>query len=129
MDPKMFISDGVNAVGHQILDTNNYGNLPPVRACMTPSGTTAPTDCVDTDVRVTADKSNEVVTATYNVGGNQPAFSEAHATFDRAISVIHTYETQIQPSRGLYLEIYRDNVSEQYIFRFLKVKVEEGFLP
>ena len=128
MDLTMFLSDGVNAVGHEILDTGNYATFPPIRACQTPSGTVAPRNCANTGVRVTLDKSNEVVTASFNVGGNQPAFGEAHATFDREISVIHTYETQIQPSRGLYLEIYRDSSSEQYLIRFVKVKVEDGFL-
>lgn len=125
-DLEVYVSDGANAVGHLILDQANFAADAPIWSCQTVSGPVSSRTCVRSSVRVsTASKPAEVVTAVHNVGGNQPAAGEAHAAYDRDISVFHTYTKTLRPSRGLYLEVYRDHKAEKYLIRFIKVKVEE----
>ena len=129
MDPHVFVSDGVNDIGHDMLDADNYPSLTPLRACEATSSLSPTITCVDTDVRVNNYfVSPQVVNAIYNVGGNQAATGEAYASYDRVISVFHTYTKVLQPSRGLYLDIHRDHANEQYLIKFVKVKVEQELL-
>lgn len=124
MDLAVYVSDGVRSVGHFILDQSNYASGPPIWCCETASGQTRSETCHQTGVRVSSLPA-QVVTGCYNVGGNQPAAGIAHAAYHHEIAVFHAYTSIIRPSRGLYLEVYRDHVAEQYSIKFFKVRVDE----
>jgi hypothetical protein len=131
MDLYLYLSDGVKNVGNDMLDAANYATLPPLRPCEADSGVVAATACNSDGPRVNNgySLSPQVITFTHSVGGHQVTSGEAHATYDRTISVVHTYTNILQPRRGLYLDIHRDNKGEQYLIKFVKVKVEEEVLP
>lgn len=51
-----------------------------------------------------------------------PASCVARGSYDREVSIYHKYTKTLHPERGLYLEVYRNNVEEQYIFSFFKIQ-------
>ena len=108
-DPRIGISDGVNVNRFYILDTGNYGTLPP---CGIDDGS-------HEGRRVTTRRVSSQFTFLFSPFYKYGACSSAQ---DGGYLNVATFNKQVDPTNGLNLVIYRNNAPEQYKFSYFLVE-------
>ena len=109
-DPHIGISDGVNENKFAIFDTYNYATLPP--CCVT--------DGTYENKLVTTRRVSSHFTFLFSPFYKYGACSSAQ---DGGYLNVGTFNNQVDPSNGLSLVVYRDNVRENYQFRYFLVEI------
>ena len=124
MDMYVTVSDGVGAVGYLILDKANRNSKDTMWPCEGARGQTFNRKC-------TVVKSPSVTnfsplhTVQVKFGGHHGAFgigktvSEVHVIFPHAFPYI------LKPSKGIFLDMYRNDAGERYIIDFIEVRLEK----
>jgi hypothetical protein len=123
MDTRIMLSDGTSAVGFLTHDQDNFGSLSPVISCEGTSGARLGSQSCSTEtIRVTSEPAT-VHTLHFRLDPHKQASGAIHGSYDRGISLYRQYSKILRPERGLFLEVYRSDKGEQYIFSFFKITV------
>ena len=123
-DPSFGISDGEKFIGFIVVDNNNFATLPP---CYSAEG----------------DNVNNILTnAAYDNSGpklNSPQgyssevkiqikpgekWGSCHTEHAEGFVFIENYQRELDLTKGLFLDIYRNNVAEIYRIEYMTVDVE-----
>ncbi|XP_062503452.1 uncharacterized protein LOC134180334 [Corticium candelabrum] len=123
MDTTVMLSDGVSAVGFLTVDKSNFDTQSPILACEGTSGNTLTRSCPGDSLRVTSDPAT-VHSAHFRLPSGQPASGSLSGSYDRGVSVYRNYTDPLHFERGLYLEIYRGDAIEQFIFSYFRIQVQ-----
>ncbi|XP_062504643.1 uncharacterized protein LOC134181389 [Corticium candelabrum] len=123
MDTTVMLTDGVSAVGFLTVDKDNFATQAPLQSCEGTSGKTVIRSCRSESLRVTSDPAI-VHSVRFRLPSGQPVSGSISGSYDRGVSVYRNYTDPLHFERGLYLEIYRDDVNEQFIFSYFRIQVQ-----
>ena len=125
MDLRLVVSDGISAVGYEILDEENRQAQPPLMACEGLSSTEVLTNLKTSSGQNPGKiKYSPYHTMQVQFSGNQRAFGIGKAVSN--LHFIHAYQfsRSLKPKRGIFLDLYRDHPPENYIIDFIEVTLE-----
>ena len=116
------ISDGVSAVGFETRDKDNFETHSPILSCEGTSGSILSRTCRPESIRVSSDPAT-VHTMHFRLPPREPVSGSCSGSYDRAVSVYLNYTYPLHSERGLYLEVYRNNPREIYIFSYFRIQI------
>ena len=118
------VSDGIEAVGYIILDKANRNSKDAMWAC---EGRRQQIFGCD----ITKLKSPSITnfsplhTVQVKFGGHHGAFGIGKTVSNVHVIFTHNFPYIMKPSKGIFLDIYRDHAYERYIIDFIEVRVEK----
>ena len=121
-DPIFGISDGTSFIGFQAVDKDNYGTHSP---CFNNEGDATNTYLNNrvsksTGTKVSSrDYSSEI---TIQIKPND-RWGSCHTGHDEGYVNIVNYQRKLDISKGLYLQMYRDNSHEKYYLEYIVVDI------
>ena len=121
-DPVFGISDGTSFVGFNIMDKSNYGDHTP---CLYIEG-----DMVnmilsnqDRDITGTKVKSRRFSSETTIQIKPNDQWGSCHTEHDEGLVNIVRYKRKLDITKGLYLQMYRDDDPEKYHIKYIVVNI------
>lgn len=119
-DPKFFLSDGSNGIGYQMRDETAAVRCQGIEAIMGPAYTSIkpfPGPSHDSDIL----PEQFVLT----IKPSQQ-WGSCYTAIDSGIISPVAYTRSVDLDEGLWLEVYRENLSEQYTFNYIQVEIHEN---
>lgn len=118
-DPQFFLSDGISGIGYQMREESLGTRCRGIQAAM---GDTLSSRAAFQGVSHTSDILPEQFVMTIKP---HRLWGVCYHAVDTGIISPIRFTRTLFPDRGLWLEVYRENSSEQYTFNYIKVEIHE----
>ena len=118
-DPKVFISDGQNGIGFDIRE-DIKGQCRGYQAIMGDTSSSRSATGGSTHITSILQEQFVLTIKPYQRWGS------CYTAADSGVISPVTYTRSINPERGLWLEVYREDTGERYVFNYIKVEIHEN---
>ena len=121
-DPIFGISDGTSFVGFFVVDKGNYGTQPP---CYNIEGDITKTSFINrvhdsTGTKVSSREYSSEITMQLKPIDQ---WGSCHTEHDEGTVKIASYQRKLDITKGLYLQMYREDATEKYHIKYIVVNI------
>ena len=119
-DPKFFLSDGTYGIGFEMREESSADRCRGIQAIMGDTYTSyAPIDGANHESNFLPEQFVMTMKPSQRWGS-------CYDAIDSGVISPVSYTRSISLNKGLYLEVYREDTSEQYVFNYIMVEIHEN---
>ena len=119
-DPKFFLSDGTNGIGFEMREESSANRCRGIQAIMGDTHTSY-TTITGADHESSFLPEQFVMTMK-----SSQRWGSCYNAIDSGVISPVSYTRSISLNKGLYLEVYREDTSEKYVFNYIMVEIHEN---